>query len=87
MSWKTVAIILAVVFLVVTVQSILADPLVEVASDFNETGDHSTEFYDGNKLITDLPGAWLNMGLVVIFGLMAYGVAVVIKREATRGKL
>lgn len=87
MSWRTLAIIMIAIFAMIAVQSVLADPLVETASMFNATGDHSTEFYDGNSLITNLPGAWLNMGLIFAFGLMAYGIGVVVRRELTRGQL
>ena len=87
MSWRTAAVVLTVIMAVVVLQAALADPLISVGDQLNDTGDYSNDAYDGNALITSLSKSWINMGTVLIFGIMAYGVATVIKRELTRGGL
>lgn len=91
MSWRTVATVLIVVFLIAVVQSALAGPLVQITSSLNDTGDYGdldgVEGYDGNSVISGMASDWFNMGLVAMFGMMAYGIARVVRRELTRGGL
>jgi len=87
MSWRTVAVVFILVFAIAITQATLADPLLSVSEDLNETGDYDNEHFDGNSLITEMPGHWFNMGLVAMFGLMAWGAWRVFREELTRGRL
>jgi len=90
MSWRTVSVVLIVVASVAILQSLLADPLIQVLNALASSGDYSNVAgtgMNGNTYITGLAGSWLNMGLVLIFGIMAWGLARVLRRELTRGRL
>lgn len=87
MSWRIVATVMIVVFAIVVGQAALADPLLETSSSLNESGDYSNDHFDGNDIITSLPGKWFNMGLVGAFGVMAWGAWRVVREELTRGRL
>lgn len=86
MSWKTAATLLTIVFVLVMIQSVLAQPLSTVTTDLNATGDYNNEHFDGNARITGYFGDWLNMGLIGIFGILMWGFARVLRRELTRGR-
>lgn len=86
MSWKTVATVIIIVFAIALAQMVMAAPLLDVANSLNDSGDYENEHFDGNEKINDLPDIWFNMGLIGIFGLMAWGVWFVVKRELTRGR-
>lgn len=73
-----------IVFAVVLTQVALAGPTVEVAEQLNQTGDYNNEHFNGNNIITDMPGHWFNMGLIAIFGIMTWGIARIVRREITR---
>lgn len=89
MVWKTAAAVLVAVFSLAVLQAALADPAAEVTTQLNETGDYSdlegVSGYNGNDVITGLLGDWLNMGLMAMFGLMAWGSWRVVRKELTRG--
>jgi hypothetical protein len=92
MSWRTAATALVVVFAIAMGQAVLIGPVLQVTSDLNDTGDYSDlegadDDYNGNEVISSLPGQWLNMGLVAMFGIMAWGIARVVRRELTRNRL
>jgi hypothetical protein len=92
MSWRTAATALVVVFAIAMAQAVLIGPVLQVTSDLNDTGDYSDlegadDDYNGNEVISSLPGQWLNMGLVAMFGIMAWGIARVVRRELTRNRL
>lgn len=88
MSWRIIATVLVIVFSIVLLQSALAGPLMETSERLNESGDYSDNgHFDGNQIISDMPGHWFNMGLVAIFGIMAWGAWRVIREELTRGRL
>ena len=85
MSWRTAAAVLIAIFAIVLVQSALAGPFMTFSTALNSTGDYSGGQIDANSFITGIPGAWFNMGLVAMFGLMLWAVARVVRRELTRG--
>ena len=87
MSWRAAAAVLVVVFAIVVLQSVMAGPLLEVTGSLNATGDYSNEHFDGNQIMTDLPGSWFNMGLIGIFGVMTWAVWRVVREELTRGRI
>lgn len=84
MGWKAVATVIIVVFVIVITQMVMAGPIVEISNSLNETGNYSNEHFDGNQTISDMPSVWFNMGLIGIFGIMAWGVWRIIRREITR---
>jgi hypothetical protein len=92
MSWRTAATALVVALAIAMAQVVLIGPVLQVTSDLNDTGDYSDlegadDDYNGNEVISSLPGQWLNMGLVAMFGIMAWGIARVVRRELTRNRL
>jgi hypothetical protein len=92
MSWRTAATVLVVALAIAMAQVVLIGPVLQVTSDLNDTGDYSDlegadDDYNGNEVISSLPGQWLNMGLVAMFGIMAWGIARVVRRELTRNRL
>lgn len=87
MGWRTIAAVLVLIFSVAVIQSLLAGPLVTLQNDINATGDYSNEHFDGNALITGFLDSWFDMGLVAIFGGMAWAAVWVVRRELTRGGL
>lgn len=86
-AWRAVAVVLILVFSIILIQSLVAGPLVEYTEKVNATGDYSNSHFDGNTIITGYADAWFNMGLIAIFGLMAWGSWRVIRQELTRGRL
>lgn len=84
MTWRTVAAVMVVIFLIAVIQSIMAGPLVTVSESFNQTGDYDLDGNLNNSFITDLPNAWFNMGLVGMFMFLGWGVARVVRREITQ---
>lgn len=91
MSWRVLATVMVVIFALAVAQAALASPLHEVTSKLNDTGDYSNlegvDGYDGNAVIGNMFGHWMNMGLMGMFGIMLWGVARVVRRELTRGGL
>lgn len=85
MGWRVIAAVFAVIFLISIVQSTFADALVQFATAMSDTGTYSFGGLDGNAFITGLPGTWFAMGLIAIFGVMAWGAWRVVRRELTRG--
>lgn len=89
MSWQTVSAVLMVVFSLVLVQAVLAEPFIQITNDLNDSGDYSSlegvDGYNGNTVIGGLMEDWFNMGLIGIFGMMLWGVGWVVRRELTRG--
>lgn len=86
MSWRTAATVLIVVFVILLLQAVLAGPLVQTVNDLNDTGDYSNEHFDGNAIISGFMASWFNMGLVAVFGMMAWAATRVVRREITRGQ-
>lgn len=93
MSWKTIATVLIVVFALALVQASLAGPMVTVQDSLNESaGDIQIDTgpgqsFDGNSIITGMMGHWFNMGLVAMFGIMAWATARVVRKELTQGRI
>lgn len=91
MGWQAIATVLMVVFSLVLVQAVLAEPFIEITNELNDTGDYSSlegvSGYNGNNVIGGLMEDWFHMGLIGIFGMMAWGVWWVVRRELTRGGL
>lgn len=90
MSWRATAAALIVVVSVIIVQSLVTDPLINILESLAGTGDYSNVAgtgLDGGALITGFAGDWLNMGLILIFGIMAWAIARVVRRELTRGRI
>lgn len=90
MSWRTTAAVLIVVVSIIIVQSLITDPLIRILDALAGSGDYSDVAgtgLDGGALITGFAGDWLNMGLVLIFGIMAWGIARVVRKELTRGRI
>lgn len=90
MAWRAVAAVCIAVFVLAIVQSALAGPVHDVQTQLNETGDYSDlegagSDYNGNDVITGLFDDWMHMGLIAMFGLMAWGGWRVIRKELTRG--
>jgi hypothetical protein len=87
MSWRTAAAILIAVFAVLLLQTVLADPLFGFLSAVTDLYDTSGGQIDGNSLIDGLGGAWMNMGLIMVFGLVLWGAVRVLRQELTRGRI
>lgn len=83
MAWRTVAAVMVVVFSMLVVWSTMADPLVQIANSFIEI-ETSGQLNTDSK-INRMVAAVFNMILVAVFGIMAWGVWRVIRRELTRG--
>jgi len=81
MGWREVAAVLTVVFVVVVIQTIAAPALVQTTEDLKDSGEYSNDHFDGESLIDGYVDAWFNMGLIALFGMMAWGVARVVRRE------
>lgn len=87
MTWRTAAAILVAVFAIVLLQAVLADPLFTYLETVTGFFDTSGGRIDGNSLIDGLGSAWMNMGLIMIFGLISWGVLRVLREELTQGRL
>jgi len=90
MSWRTASAVLIVVLAVVIVQALVVDVLIQILDALASSGDYSDVAgtgVDGESLIRGFPGAWFNMGLILIFGIMAWGIARVVRKELTRGRV
>lgn len=85
MSWKTAATVITVIFMLVSIWTLAADPLISIGNSFQDTGDNSNEHFDGDSIIDENIGAWFDMILVGVFGLMAWAGYRVLRRELTRG--
>jgi len=86
MSWRTAATALIVVFVLLLLLTTLAGPMNQTLDALNETGDYNNTHFDGNSLIPGYIGAWFNMILIGVFGMMTWGVARIVRREITRGR-
>lgn len=86
MGWKTVATVIAVVFVLALTQIVMAGPLASIIGAFDDSGDYENDYFDGNRIMNDLMNDWFTMGLVAIFGVMMWGFARVLRRELTRGR-
>jgi len=82
-TWKQAAAFITLVFVIVVIQSALADPLVTLQSSLLPYAGASGQF-DGKTLIEDLFSSWFNMGLVAVFLLAGVVIARVVRRELTR---
>jgi hypothetical protein len=82
MSWRAGVTALIVIFALVVVWITLAGPLVEVGEAFKAI-DTSGQFNAGSKIDSWIK-TWFNMILVAIFGIMAWAVWWVYRREKTR---
>lgn len=87
MAWRVVGVVLAVVFMALVFQATLAEPVVQVQSDLNESGDYNNEHFNGNDLIMGWIDSFFNVILILVFGALSWGVWYVLRREVTRGRL
>lgn len=87
MSWRTAAAILVAIFAIVLLQAVLADPLFTFLGTVTGFYDTSGGLIDANSLIDGLGDSWMNMGLMMIFGLILWGGVRVLRRELTRGRV
>ena len=86
MAWKTISTVIIVVVAIGLAQMFLIGPLFNVQNSLNETGDYSNQYFDGNSIMTGLPGTWLNMGLIGMFGVMTWGLFRIVRRERLGGR-
>lgn len=84
MSWKQAATFITIVFVIVLVQALVADPLVTLQNSLLDSVTFGTTQFDGPQLIKDNIAAWFNMGLVAVFVLMGVVVARAVRKELTR---
>lgn len=87
MSWKTVATVLTVVFAVAVVQATAIGPVHDLEDGFTDNIDYNNEYYSVQDRISGYIDAWINMGLIAIFGMMGWGIARIVRKELTRGQL
>lgn len=85
MSWRTAATLMIVVFVMLIVLSVMADPLVQIANAFQDL-ETSGQFNTDSKIDANV-NAWFNMVLVGIFGIFGWATWRVLRRELTRGQL
>lgn len=85
MSWRTIATIMTVVFVAVAAWMTLADPLLSVAEAFK--GLETSGYFGYDARVDGLVGSFFNMFLVLIFGVIAWGVWWVIRRELSTGRI
>jgi len=85
MSWRTVATFMIVVFAAVAAWITLADPLVQVGNAFKDIPTSGQFNYDNR--VDGLISSWFNMFLILIFGIGAWGVWWVIRRELSTGEI
>jgi len=83
MSWRTVAAVFIAVFAFLVVLGTMADPLVQIADAF--IGLETSGQFNTDSKINTLVSAVFNSILIGIFGLLAWGIWRVIRRELTRG--
>jgi TRAP-type C4-dicarboxylate transport system permease small subunit len=83
MSWRTIAAVLIVVFSMLAIWGTLADPLVQISNAFIDL-ETSGQFNTDAK-ISRLTQSVFNMILIGVFGVMAWGIWRVVRRELTRG--
>lgn len=86
MAWKTVATVMIIVFGIGIIQIAMAGPLTNVSNSLNETGDYDNRHFDGNDVIIEMPIRWFDMGLLAIFGIIAWGTWTVIRNEIFEGR-
>lgn len=84
MGWKTAAAVLVVVFSVVLLQAMLADPIKTYQDGLNKSGNYTNDHFNGEETIQNVITSWFNMGWVLIFGIMGWGIYRAIRRELTR---
>lgn len=90
MSWRVVAAVLTGIFIIAVVQAALAGPLLAFAGDLKDSGDYTglsgNPDFDAEATIDGMVNNWFDMGLVGMFGLIAWAAARVLRRELTRGR-
>jgi hypothetical protein len=84
-SWRTIATIIIVVFVGVAAWMALADPLVMIAEAFK--GLETSGYFGYNDRVDGLVGSFFNMFLILIFGVIAWGVWWVVRRELSTGRI
>lgn len=90
MSWQTASAVLIVIVATTILTTVMIDPLIQILDALANSGDYADVAgtgLDGESLITGFAGDWLNMTLILIFGIMAWGVARVVRRELTQGRV
>lgn len=83
MGWRTVAAVMIVVFSMLVVWATMADPLVQISNafiDIETSGQLNTD-----SKINGLVATFFDTILVAVFGILAWGLWRVIRRELTRG--
>ena len=85
MATRTGFTVLIVIFGATIVWVGLADPLVQLGAAFKAI-DTSGQF-GKTALIDGMIASWFDMLLLLVFGIMAWGIVRVVRRELTRGNL
>lgn len=85
MATRTVLTVMIVIFTATIVWVGLADPLVQLGialKDIETSGQ-----FGKTALIDGMIASWFNAILILVFGIMLWGIIRVMRRELTRGRL
>lgn len=85
MAWRTVATVVIVVFVAVLTWTVLADPLVETGEDFKGLDPKDGDQIDPSTRIDEMIGGFFDMFLILVFGVMGWGLWRIFRKEITRG--
>lgn len=85
MAWKTAVTVLIVVFSATLLWATISDPLVQVSNDLKDV--ETSGQYDVDSKIDSYTTGYFNMFPILIFGIMAWGIWRIWRRETTRGRL
>jgi hypothetical protein len=85
MAIRTGTTVIIVIFAATVVWVGLADPLVQIGAAFK--GIDTSGQFGKTALIDGMISSWFNAILILVFGIMAWGVIRVVRRELTRGNL
>lgn len=84
MSWRVVATVLIVVFTATLLWTVTADPLRQTGDAFIDSNDDGGQINVDGKIDSAIRG-YSNVFLILIFGVMGWGMWRVLRRELTRG--
>jgi len=84
MSWRVITTVFIVVFAALIVWTITADPLRQTGDSIAEIDDGGGPYDVGSQTDSIIRG-FSNMFLVLVFGVLGWGLWRVLRRELTRG--
>lgn len=84
MSWRVAAAVMIAIAAALLISATTADPL-RTATDSIEEADPPGGRFDLGQYVDKGLRAYGNMILIIVFGLMGWGIWRVLRREATRG--